>query len=204
MRVVPRIVGELYIDGTAGLIAGVPDAPDRPKRKRLVQAVARRPSVLQYTLRLLAFDHAHICSLGEKAMALIVRRAAYFQTTVRDQPGEAYKLLTQFVDLGINLLAFTAVPAGPLSTQLSIFPEDPETLLNTAQQAGLGLDGPNPALLVQGDDRLGALADLHAKLFEANVNVYASSGVTDGRGGYGYVLYVKPDEYERAAAALGL
>ena len=137
-------------------------------------------------------------------MPLIVRRAAYFQATVRDQPGEAYKLLSQFVDLGINLLAFTAVPAGPSSTQLTIFPEDSEMLLNIAKQAGLGLDGPNSALLVQGDDRLGALADVHAKLFEANVNVYASSGVTDGRGGYGYILYVKPDEFERAAAALGV
>ena len=104
---------------------------------------------------------------------------------------------------GINILAFTAVPAGPLSTQLTVFPGDPEMLLNTAKQAGLELDGPNSALLVQGDDRLGALADVHTKLFEANVNVYASSGVADGRGGYGYVLYVKPDEYERAAAALG-
>ena len=135
-------------------------------------------------------------------MPLSVRRAAYFQATVRDQPGEAYKLLSQFVDLGINLLGFTAVPAGPLSTQLTIFPEDPERLSHIAKQAGLELGKPNFAFLIQGDDQLGALAGVHAKLFEANVNVYASSGVTDGRGGYGYVLYVKPDEYERAAAAL--
>ena len=137
-------------------------------------------------------------------MALSVRRVAYFQATIRDQPGEAYKLLSQFVDLGINLLAFTAVPAGPSSTQLTIFPEDPERLSHTAKQAGLELGEPNLAILVQGDDRLGALVDIHGKLFDANVNVYASTGVTDGRGGYGYVLYVKPDEYERAAAAIGV
>ena len=137
-------------------------------------------------------------------MALSVRRAAYFQATVRDQPGEAYKLLSQFLDIGINLLAFTAIPSGPLSTQLTIFPEDPERLSHTAKQAGLELGEPSLAFLIQGDDRLGALADIHEKLFDANVNVYASSGVTDGRGGYGYILYVKPDEYERAAAAIGL
>jgi len=39
-------------------------------------------------------------------------------------------------------------------------------------------------------------------LYEANVNVYASSGVADGRGSYRYVIYVKPDDYERAVAAL--
>ncbi|UCE86633.1 MAG: hypothetical protein JSU66_02535, partial [Deltaproteobacteria bacterium] len=64
------------------------------------------------------------------------------------------------------------------------------------------LDGPHPALLVQGDDELGALAGVHALLHEANVNVYASSGVTDGKGSYGYVIYVRPEDYERAAAAL--
>jgi hypothetical protein len=59
-------------------------------------------------------------------------------------------------------------------------------------------------LLVQGDDKLGALASVHAKLYEENVNVYASSGVTAGGGGYGYILYVRPDEYEKAAQALGV
>jgi hypothetical protein len=34
--------------------------------------------------------------------------------------------------------------------------------------------------------------------------VYASSGVADGRGGYGYILYVRPEQYERATAALEL
>jgi hypothetical protein len=54
----------------------------------------------------------------------------------------------------------------------------------------------------QGDDELGALASVHEKLYQARVNVYASSGVTDGKGSYGYVVYVRPEEYERAAKAL--
>jgi hypothetical protein len=58
--------------------------------------------------------------------------------------------------------------------------------------------------LVQGDDELGALAGIHEKLYEANVNVYASSGVSDGKGSYGYVIYVRPEEYERAAKTLGM
>jgi hypothetical protein len=33
------------------------------------------------------------------------------------------------------------------------------------------LDAPHPAILVQGDDGLGALVRIHAKLYEANVNV---------------------------------
>lgn len=137
-------------------------------------------------------------------MAFGIRRVEYFYTTVRDQPGEGSKLLSQLANLGINLLAFTAVPVGPVHTQLAIFPEDAGKLADVAKKAGLAMDGPHLALLVQGDDELGALAGIHRKLYQANVNVYASSGVTDGRGGYGYVIYVRPEEYERAVAALGV
>mgnify|MGYP000025312388 CR=1 FL=1 len=38
------------------------------------------------------------------------------------------------------------------------------------------------------DRELGALVDVHEKLARANINIYASSGVADGRGSYGYVM----------------
>jgi hypothetical protein len=137
-------------------------------------------------------------------MGFSIRRVDYYYTTVKDQPGEAYKSLSQLAELGINLLAFTAIPVGPLHTQLTLFPEDTLKLSNEAERFGLILDGPHPALLVQGDDELGALATIHVKLFEADVNVYASTGVTDGKGSYGYVLYIRPEQYERATKALGI
>jgi len=141
---------------------------------------------------------------GEATMAFHVRRIDYFSTTVRDDPGEAYKLLATLANLGVNLLAFTAVPIGPLHTQLTIFPEDSAKLANEAKMDRLVLDGPHPALLVQGDDELGALAGLHMKLMKANVNVYAATGVADGGGSFGYVIYVRPEQYSLAVAALGV
>ena len=137
-------------------------------------------------------------------MAFRIRRVEYFTATVLDQPGESYKLLSQLADLGLNLVAFTTVPVGPLQAQLTIFPEDPLRLADAARKAALVLDGPHPAFLVQGDDELGAVANIHATISEAGVNVYASSGVADGRGSFGYVIYVRPDDYERAATALGV
>jgi hypothetical protein len=137
-------------------------------------------------------------------MAFNVRRIDYFAATVRDEPGEAYKLLTALANLGVNLLAFAAVPTGPLHTQLTIFPEDSAKLANEAKKGHLVLDGPHPAVLVQGDDELGALAELHMKLLRASVNVYAATGVADGRGSFGYVIYVRPEQYDMAVAALGL
>lgn len=137
-------------------------------------------------------------------MGFMIREAEYFYTTVTDQPGEAYHLLSQLAGLGINLLAFAGLPIGPMRTQLTLFPEDSSKMRETARKAGLTLDGPHRALLVQGDDELGAFAQIHRKLYQAQVNVFASTGVADGRGAYGYVLYVRPDEYERAIKALGL
>jgi predicted amino acid-binding ACT domain protein len=135
-------------------------------------------------------------------MAHTIRRVDYFYATLDDRPGEAYELLSQLADLGVNLVAITAVPVGPMRTQLTIFPEDSRKMADAAGKSGLDVDGPNPALLLQGDDELGALATVHRRLAEAGVNVFASSGVSGGRGTYGYVLYVRPEHYDRAAAVL--
>jgi hypothetical protein len=135
-------------------------------------------------------------------MSFKISKVDYFYCTVVDQPGEAYKLLSQLEKSGINLLAFTAIPIGPNRTQLTIFPEISEKLVVEAKRSSFALDGPHRAILVQGDDELGALAQIHHLLYEANVNVYASNGVTDSRGSFGYLLYVRPEDYERATAAL--
>jgi len=135
-------------------------------------------------------------------MSFNVRRADYFYATIRDEPGEAYKMLAMLAELGTNLLAFTAVPVGPTNTQLTIFPEDVSKFDSEVRKVGLTLDGPHPALHIEGDDQLGVLADIHVKLHEAHVNIFASTGVANGKGGFGYVVYVKPGDYERAATAL--
>jgi len=142
--------------------------------------------------------------IRRSTMPDVIRRVDYFNTTIRDRPGEGYKLLAQFAEMGLNLVAFTAVPIGPSSTQLTLFPEDSGSMASAAQRAGMRLDGPHPAFLVQGDDKLGALAEIHQELYAAGVNIYASSGVTDGRGTFGYLIYVRPEDYDRAAAALGI
>ena len=128
----------------------------------------------------------------------------YYYTIVEDQPGEAYKLLSRLASLGVNLLAFTAVPVGPIRTQMTLFPEESARLEGAASGAGMTLDGPYPALLVQGDDELGALVEVHQQLFQSRVNVYASTAVTDGKGAYGYILYIRAEDYPRATAALGV
>jgi hypothetical protein len=137
-------------------------------------------------------------------MAFRIRRVNYYYSTVKDEPGAAYRILAQLAELGVNLLAFSAVPIGPSRAQLALFPDDDARLAKAAKDAGMLLDGPHPAFLAQGDDELGALASVHGRLFEGGIDVYASSGVADGRGSYGYVVYVREDQFEEAAKALDL
>lgn len=133
-------------------------------------------------------------------MAYTMRRIDYFSTTAGPS-AEAYDLLDILAGLGINLLAFTAVPVGPLHTHLTIFPEDAAQLCHEAERAHLDFDGPHPALLAQGDDQVGAIAEIHGVLESAGVEVYAGTGVAAGDG-FGYLIYVRPDDCSRALAAL--
>jgi hypothetical protein len=135
-------------------------------------------------------------------MAYTIRRADYFYAAVEDHPGEAYELLSQLASQGVNLIAITALPTGTMRTQLTLFPADPAKMRNVAEKAGVVLDGPHRALLVQGDDEIGVIARIHSKLHNASVDVYASTGVTDGRGSYGYIIYVRSEDFEKAAQAL--
>jgi hypothetical protein len=66
----------------------------------------------------------------------------------------------------------------------------------------LRLDGPHTAVLVQGDDQVGAIARPHHRLGAARVDAYATSGVTDGRGNFGHILFMRPEDAERAVQAL--
>lgn len=137
-------------------------------------------------------------------MPFTIRSVEYYYANVRDELGAAYRVLSQFAERGVNMLAFTAVPSGPGLAQFALFPEDPNKLVAEGRAVGLPLDGPYHALLVQGDDELGAFAGVHERLAEGGVDIYASSGVTDGRGSFGYLVYVREEQFEKAARVLGV
>lgn len=137
-------------------------------------------------------------------MAETIRRVDYFYATVADKLGEGYRLLERLKERGVNLLAFTAFPAGEGQAQLDFFPESAEQMLKAAAEEGITLIGPKKAFLIQGEDRAGALVEHHQTLFSAGINIHAANAVSDGRGGFGCVLWVKPEDYENAAKALGV
>lgn len=135
-------------------------------------------------------------------MAASIRAVEYFYATAKDAPGKACQFLSEMATAGVNLLAFNIVPVGMEQTQLILFPEDVEQLQLAAESRKLKVTGPQHAFLIQGDDELGALLGIHCQLAEAQINVYASSGVTDGRGGFGYIVYVRGQDFDRARQIL--
>ena len=137
-------------------------------------------------------------------MAAKIRKVEYFYAGVQDTPGEGHRFLAALAGEGVNLVAFTAIPVGPGNTQFALFVDDALQIKAAAERAKVQLSDPQHAILVQGDDELGALASIHQRLAEADVNVFASTGVTDGRGGFGYVVHLRPEDMEKAGRALGL
>ena len=135
-------------------------------------------------------------------MAATVIEAEYYYAQVADKPGEARKLLEFLSERRVSLLAFTAFPTGADQSQLDFFPEDPDQFRQAAADAQIPLVGPKKAFLLQGEDRLGVLYDYHLKLSNAGINIHASNGVVDGTGRFGYVIWVKPKDYEAASKVL--
>jgi hypothetical protein len=106
-------------------------------------------------------------------------------------------------EAGINLLAFSGFPQGR-KAQLDFIPVDPAAFVKVARQAKWKLSPKKIGFLVQGEDRVGAVADLLRTLAAAKVNVTAIDAVSAGAGRYGAIFWVKPRDVNRAARVLGI
>src|ERR1700675_4445698 len=136
-------------------------------------------------------------------MADTITRVDYFYIETPDKPGEAARALSTWRSAGINLLAFTGFPKGRRS-QLDFIPVDPAAFVKVAKKAGWKLSAKKSGFLIQGEDRIGAVADVLSKLAAAKINVTAIDAVCAGAGRYGAILWVKPPDLKRAARTVGV
>jgi hypothetical protein len=134
-------------------------------------------------------------------MADTIRQADYFYVQVPNRPGEGSRALAMLRENGVNLLAFSGFPEGR-GSQLDFVPEDPAAFRKVARKAGWKLTGPKRCLLISGDDRVGAMAEIHGKLAAAKINVTAIDAVGTGAGQYAAILWVAPRDVSRAARVL--
>ncbi|RJO62949.1 MAG: hypothetical protein C4542_01310 [Dehalococcoidia bacterium] len=136
-------------------------------------------------------------------MAGVVKRIEYYYTVVPDRPGAGAKVLNALKAARVNLLAFTGFPSGSGRAQLDFVPSSPRAFEAAARKAGVRLVGPKTAFLIQGQDQVGAVADIASKLAQAHISVTAVDAVAAGQGRYGAILWVKPRKVGQAAKVLG-
>jgi hypothetical protein len=136
-------------------------------------------------------------------MADTVQRVEYFAAIVADKAGEAHRVLAALAAAGVDLRAFCGFPIGDGKAQLDFVPVDAKKLAGAAEGLKLRLRKPKPALLVEGDDRVGAVASVLEKLARDKIPITAAQAVSAGAGRWGMIVWVKPARFEKAARTLG-
>ena len=136
-------------------------------------------------------------------MAEVIRTVQYFKVQIGDKPGTLAGVLAPLRAAGVNLLAVHAFPRSR-RTQVDVVPEDPTAVKNIAKIHKLKIQGPKMCLLVDGDDRPGALADLTDRLGSAKINMTAITGLCAGQGRFGAILWVNPRDVKKAAKVFGI
>ena len=132
-----------------------------------------------------------------------IRRVEYFTAAVANKPGEAARNLGALKQAGVNLTAFSGFPRGARQAQLDFMPDDAAAFKKAAKQAGLAVSAKKTGFLIEGDDRVGAVADIAARLAEAGINITSMQAICAGAGRYGGLLWVKPADVRKAAKLIG-
>jgi hypothetical protein len=135
-------------------------------------------------------------------MADTIRLVEYFYITAPNKAGEGARALNTLKNAGINLLAFSGFPQGRRA-QLDFIPADPAAFKQATKTAKWKVVGPKRGFLVQGDDRVGAVAELLERLGAAKINGSAIDALCVADGRYGAIFWVAPKDVKKAAALLG-
>jgi hypothetical protein len=135
-------------------------------------------------------------------MAFNILQVEYYNITVQGQITEASNLISRIAGVGVDFHAFKATPLEPDRTQFTFFAKDSSKMTEGAKKSGLELDGPYSAILIKGDEKAGALADIYERLSKAGIQVDEASGIADINAGYGVILYLKREDCDKAMTVL--
>lgn len=134
-------------------------------------------------------------------MADTIRVVEYFYVVAPNKPGEGARALNTLKEAGVNLLAFSGFPHRQ-RWQLDFIPADTAAFRQAARRAKWKVVGPKRGFLVQGDDHVGAIAELLERLGDSKINVTAIDAVcADGQ--YGAIFWVAPKDVKKTAILLG-
>ena len=131
-----------------------------------------------------------------------IRIVDYFYIDAPDRPGEGARVLAELRDAGVNLLAVSGFPAGRRA-QIDFVPDNPAAFRAAARKARWKITGPKKVFVIQGEDRIGVMAETYGKLAATQINVISSQAICAAAGRFGALLWVAPRDVKRAAKALG-
>src|SRR5688572_19263870 len=94
------------------------------------------------------------------------RRVDYYYTMVANRAGQGARLLDTFRKAGVNFLAVHAFPQSG-KAQIDLFPDNPRAFLRAAKEVGVKLSPRRTAFIVDGNNRVGAVARIMGKLAKA-------------------------------------
>jgi hypothetical protein len=134
-------------------------------------------------------------------MAETARLVDYYYIQVAQKVGEGAKVLRALKDAGVNLVAFSGFPEGR-KAQLDFIPADAAAFKSVAKANKWKLVGPKRAFLLQGDDRVGVVADVVGRLADAKIDIVALDALC-ANGRYGCLCWVAPRDVKKAARVLG-
>ena len=135
-------------------------------------------------------------------MKINAKQIIYYNIEVDYRISEASKLLSLLANNKIDFLAYRATSTESKKTVFTLFSENAQKISDVANANGLKADGPHSAILVTGNEEIGALAFIYEKMAQANIDVYESSGIAHINGSYGVILYLKPIDCNRAITVL--
>ena len=139
--------------------------------------------------------------LNAGVMDAEIRVVDHYSASILNKVGEGARVLAALRDAGVNLIAFWGYKHGAGRAQLEFIPEDTATFVAAAKKAKLRVSK-STALYIHGDDRLGAIADILAKLAGARINVAAVQAVCGGGGSYGTIVFIPEGAARKAASVL--
>jgi len=99
-----------------------------------------------------------------------------------------------------RFIPFSGFPEGRRA-QLDFIPADAAAFKHVAKANKWKIVGPKRGFLIQGDDRVGAIADIVGRLADAKINIVAIDAVS-ANGRYGALCWVAPREVRKAAQVL--
>lgn len=137
-------------------------------------------------------------------MADEITRVEFYMGTVPNKTGEGARILTAFAEAGINLIGFLGYHKTARNAEVVFFvAEKTQGVARTAKKAGLELGARQRGLFINGEDRIGAVAEVLGKLAGAGINVRSLHALCAGAGRYGVVVTVDAADLRKAGKVLG-